>query len=306
MIEPSVIQPALREFCVSDGYRIRYRHWAPSAQASECRGIVIAMHGIQSHSGWYVYSSRRMAEAGFSVYFADRRGSGLNGAQRGHAAHALRLINDVRTLGQLARAECTEASGRQLPVILLGISWGGKTAAAAAAMYPEEFDRLALLYPGLEPRIRPTLWQRLQLNFARDFEILKRHIPIPLEAPSLFTADPAWQQFIANDPLALHTVTSSFLNAGRELDRIAATHAAKIHQPTLLMLAGDDAVIDNAQVRQRVNSFGSSHVTTLTYPGARHTLEFEPGREEIFDDLTEWLQYVAERAWRFGPEGRLF
>jgi len=283
-----MIEPSIRELTVSDGYRIQYRHWSPSP-AVNCRGVVMALHGIQSHSGWYEYSSRRMAEAGFSVYFADRRGSGLNGAQRGHAAHALRLINDVRSLSQLARQESCAVSREKLPVILLGISWGGKIAAAMAAMFPGEFDRLALLYPGLEPKIRPTLLQRLQLNFARDFEIVKRHIRIPLESPSLFTADPTWQQFIANDPLALHTVTSSFLNAGRELDRIVATHAAQIHQPALLMLAGDDAVIDNARVRQRVNSFGSSHVTTLTYPGARHTLEFEPGREAIFNDLTEWL-----------------
>lgn len=283
-----MIEPSLREHIASDGYRLKFRHWA----AENPRGIVIALHGIQSHSGWYDYSSRRLAEAGFAVYFPDRRGSGLNGFQRGHAAHAMRLLNDVRSLRQLAfdenRCSDTQATS-QLPITILGISWGGKLAAALAALFPQEFGRLVLLYPGLVTKIRPTWSQLLRLNLARDLEIVKHHIPIPLEDPALFTQVPEWQSFIANDPLALHTVSSSFLNAGRELDRIVRTHRVRIIQPTLLMLAEDDAIIDNAAVRQRVNQFGTRQLRTQVYAAARHTLEFEPNREEVFGDLVDWL-----------------
>jgi len=282
-----MIEPSLREHIASDGYRLKFRHWAPENP----RGIVIALHGIQSHSGWYDYSSRRLAEAGFAVYFPDRRGSGLNGFQRGHAAHAMRLVNDVRSLRQLAVDEIqgTATSGVPLPITILGISWGGKLAAALAALFPQEFDRLILLYPGLVTKIRATWSQLLRLNLARDLEIVKHHIPIPLEDPALFTQVPEWQSFIANDPLALHTVSSSFLNAGRELDHLLKTHGSKIIHPTLLMLAEDDAIIDNAAVRQRVNQFGTRQLKTQVYAAARHTLEFEPNREEVFGDLVAWL-----------------
>ncbi len=283
-----MIEPSLREQIASDGYRLKFRHWAPENP----RGIVIALHGIQSHSGWYDYSSRRLAEAGFAVYFPDRRGSGLNGFQRGHAAHAMRLVNDVRSLRQLAVNENhrgdAEASS-QLPITILGISWGGKLAAALTALFPQEFDRLALLYPGLVTKIRPTWSQLLRLNLARDLEIVRHHIPIPLEDPALFTQVLEWQSFIANDPLALHTVSSSFLNAGRELDRLLNTHGSKIIHPTLLMLAENDAIIDNPAVRQRVNQFGTRKLKTQVYAAARHTLEFEPNRDEVFGDLIAWL-----------------
>lgn len=284
-------QPIIRQLTTSDGYRIHFRHWPAQAGSGECQGIVIGLHGIQSHSGWYEYSSRRMAEAGFDVYFADRRGSGLNGFQRGHAVHAMRLIHDVRALRQLAVNEHSTANheGSSLPVVLMGISWGGKIAAAACALFPQEFARLALLYPGLEPRLRLTLWQKLRLNLARDFEVVKRHIAIPLDDPSLFTQSAEWQSFIANDALALHTVSSSFLNAGRALDAIVAEHGRQIQQSTLLMLAEQDEIIDNDRVRKRVNSFGCQNLRTLIYPAARHTLEFEPNREAIFTDLVSWL-----------------
>ena len=116
-----MIEPSLREHVASDGYRLKFRHWAPVHP----RGIVIALHGMQSHSGWYDYSSRCLADAGFAVYFPDRRGSGLNGFQRGHAAHAMRLANDVRALRALAINETvvgTVNSNAQLPITILGIS----------------------------------------------------------------------------------------------------------------------------------------------------------------------------------------
>lgn len=285
-----MIEPSLREHIASDGYRLKFRHWAPENP----KGIVIALHGIQSHSGWYDYSSRRLADAGFSVYFPDRRGSGLNGFQRGHAAHAMRLVNDVRSLRQLAVNEnkVTVNSDVRLPVTILGISWGGKLAAVIAALFPSEFDRLALLYPGLVAKIVPSWSQLLRLNLARTFEIVKHHIPIPLEDPTLFTQAPEWQQFIAHDPLALHTVSSSFLNAGRELDRLLKVNASQILQPTLLMLAENDAIINNAAVRQRVNQFGTRELRTKVYSGARHTLEFEPNRNVVFDELIAWLPNI--------------
>ena len=280
-------EPSIRSFTASDGYRIHFRHW----KSATPRGIVIALHGIQSHSGWYAASSRAMADAGFDVYFADRRGSGLNGFQRGHAAHGMRLINDVRALAALARNERRTSAddGRLLPLTIMGISWGGKIAATAVATFPDEFNGLALLYPGLCPLIRPNAWQRFRLNLARRFEITKTDIPIPLRAPELFTDTVEWQQFIAHDPLALHTVTSSLLNAGRDLDEVIAACAADIRCPVLLMLAGRDRIIDNQKTRVMVTRFGTSHLTSVCYPDACHTLEFEPDRAAIFSDLTEWL-----------------
>ncbi len=283
-----MIEPLIRNFTASDGYKIHFRHW----RSQTPRGIVIALHGIQSHSGWYKASSRAMAEAGFDVYFADRRGSGWNGFQRGHAVHGMRLINDARALAELAKNEHqTEFhEGASLPIVLIGISWGGKTAAAAVSLFPFEFQGLALLYPGLEPRIRPNLRQRFQLKLARRLEINKTDIPIPLRSPDLFTDTPEWRQFIAEDPLALHTVTSSFLNSGKDLDDIVANHGSGIQCPVLLMLAGRDRIINNPKTRARVATFRSNDFTSICYPDACHTLEFEPDRAAIFSDLTDWLR----------------
>lgn len=293
-----MIDAAIRTLETSDGHVLRFRHWKAETSGREAvRGIVVATHGIQSHSGWYFHSSRAMAAAGFDVYFADRRGSGLNERDRGHADHALRLINDLRQLIQLARSEHSPGvalhteSGRAVPPLtLMGISWGGKIAAAAAAVLPGEINRLALLYPGLEPLLRPSRFQRLQLRFAKDFDLRRKVVSIPLRDPALFTDNPRWQEFIRNDKLSLHAVTSGFLNAGIDLDRLFHDHAGQVTQPILLMLAGRDQIIDNTKTCARINASGSRHVTTIRYPTACHTLEFDRDRELFIRELTDWLR----------------
>src|SRR3954465_9514718 len=112
-------QSGIGEFTASDGYRHFYRRWPAGGNP---RGCVVALHGIQSHTGWYQYSSQRLAEAGWDVWFLDRRGSGMNERDRGHAPGADRLLQDVREFSTLARGN----TAGELPLVLMGISWGGK------------------------------------------------------------------------------------------------------------------------------------------------------------------------------------
>ncbi|MCP4170480.1 MAG: alpha/beta hydrolase [Fuerstiella sp.] len=272
----------VRTYLTSDGLRLHFRHWPA---AGKVRGVVVALHGIQSHSGWYEHSSQQMAAAGFEVYFADRRGAGLNEIGRGHADHGERLLNDVRQLIRLVRRE---HSGVRLS--LLGLSWGGKTAAALACTSPDSVDRLVLLYPGLVPRIRPLWWQSLQLKFARHHDMRHKTVLIPLEDPRLMTSVVEHQEFISNDPLALRFVTSGFLNSGLDLEQLVYQRADQICHPTLLMLAGRDQIMDNAKTRRLADSFSTSELTSVCYPDARHTLEFEPVRDQFVGDLVDWLR----------------
>ena len=76
---------------LSDGYETHVRWWRPPNP----RGAVLYFHGIQSHGGWYETSGGRLADAGFNVLMPDRRGSGLNRAQRGHAVSDQQIVEDA-------------------------------------------------------------------------------------------------------------------------------------------------------------------------------------------------------------------
>jgi alpha-beta hydrolase superfamily lysophospholipase len=179
--------------------------------------------------------------------------------------------------------------------VLLAVSWGGKLAAITAARRPELVDALALLYPGLCSRVQPTTLQRARLWLARQLDIRHKRIEIPLNDPTLFTAEPRWQEFIRHDPLALRDVTSGFLLAHQDLTHESLAAAPSIHCPTILMLAGRDRIIDNAATKAWAHQLGTRELTLHEYPDAQHTLEFEPHPEQFVGDLLAWLKTVAQK-----------
>jgi acylglycerol lipase len=281
------MKPQILTYRALDGYRLHYRHWRPDGDPPTLR--IVALHGIQSHSDWYWWSSRRLCEAGCDLFLLDRRGSGMNERERGHADHCDVWLNDVlQFLSELRLEE--RLSGRRISTVLMGISWGGKLATVAAARRPDLMDGLALLYPGLCARVRATRWQHLQLSLAKALGIRQKRVPIPLQDPALFTGQPSWQDYIRHDPLALQDVSVSFLLANRELDRLLPGCPEKIRHPVLLMLAGRDEIIDNVATRAYVEQFATSQNSVHEYPQACHTLEFEPDRAQIVDDLFDWLK----------------
>lgn len=242
---------------------------------------MVCLHGIQSHAGWYEESCRRLAAAGFSVSFLDRRGSGRNQQARGDTPHYHRLIDDVADYLRPLRERVAR------PMVLLAISWGGKLAIALVQRHPGLVDALALLCPGICPRIQPTLGQRLRILGA-GLTRPGRLFPIPLDNPELFTSQPRWLDFLRNDPLTLHQATARFLLHSFRLDFAVRRAARHVALPTLLLLAGRDRIIDNGRTRRFVKRFAVP-CRMIEYPEAQHTLEFEPEQVHL-SDILQWLQ----------------
>jgi alpha-beta hydrolase superfamily lysophospholipase len=270
-------------FTAGDGYVWHYRHFVPPGTP---RGVVVGLHGIQSHGGWYEHSSTRLAEAGYAVYFLDRRGSGLNQQDRGDTPTFQRLLDDVAEFLRSPQVEAVQKP--RIPVFLIAISWGGKLAVALQRAHPGLVAGLLLLCPGLFPRVRPPLVTRLGVLFSRPFAPSKR-FDIPLNDPNLFTATPRWRDFIREDPFALRQATARFLLESFRLDRYLKRVAPSVTVPTLLLLAGRDRIIRNDRTRTFVESFADPDKMILTYPEAHHTLEFEPDPERFLGDVRRWL-----------------
>ena len=199
----------LKTYTVSDGYRCHYRDY-PAAGTP--RGRVVFVHGIQSHAGWYEHSCRRLSEAGFAVSFLDRRGSGQNTEARGDTPSFRRLLDDIAEFLQPLRQQ-----EPALPLVLGGISWGGKPVAALQRRHPGLCDGLALLCPGFRPQVSPSRKERLGILLSR-LMTPRRLFTVPLSDPRLFTATPRWQQFIRDDPLSIRQATARFFVESVRLD----------------------------------------------------------------------------------------
>lgn len=270
------------QLITSDGYRCAL-HRYPAQGPVKAR--LVCLHGIQSHAGWYTRSSAAFAQAGYEVVFLDRRGSGRNEQNRGDTPSFRRLLLDLAELLQAERNP-----GQR--TYLLAISWGGKLAVALERYRPGLTDGLLLVTPGLCPRITPRFQDKLRILWSR-LTGPTRLFPIPLDDPDLFTGDPTWQAFIRADPLSLHQATARFLVESARLDAYLRWCPRAVKVPVLLLLAGQDRIIDNDRTREYVGRFGTEEQTVLEYPTSHHTLEFEAPAEQtpaFVADVLHWLE----------------
>jgi alpha-beta hydrolase superfamily lysophospholipase len=283
----------IESFQAGDGYAWRYRRYA---SAEPVKAEVVFLHGIQSHGGWYEHSCAWLCEQGYNVSFLDRRGSGLNAEGRGDAPSFRRLLDDIAEyLTKIPRAVSRGNNVGKMPVFLAGISWGGKLAVALERRHPALVDGLMLFCPGIAARVRPTLGQRLTILFTRLFRP-RKEFPIPLSDVELFTHTPRWQEFLRNDPLRLMNASARLLVESARLDGYLRFCPKYVHVPVLLLLAEHDRIIHNAKTRAFVEKFATKDKTILEYPGAHHTLEFEPDPDIFLNDVRTWLDNHAARA----------
>lgn len=273
-------------FPAGDGYPLGYRRY-PAVGTRHA--VVACIHGIQSHAGWYERSCQRMSEAGLEVFFLDRRGSGTNWIDRGHCSSYMQLRDDLFRFIDFVREQCPGS-----PVVLEAISWGGKLAAAAIKKRPDLVDALALICPGWFAKVKPTLWERIVISASFVFWP-RRPVRVPLSDPRLFTDNPVWQEFLREDPLCLRKGSSRLLMTSVALTQVVSDAPEKIHVPSLLVLAGQDRIIDNDKARAYFQRFASTDKAILEYPESHHTLEFEPDPEPFFADLIAWILRVSER-----------
>ncbi len=264
---------------MSDGYELQGRFWPASAVTDTG---VLYVHGIQSHGGWFEWSAGLLAELGVPVLVPDRRGSGLNQAARGDTPAAERWLAD---LDECAAWAVKEAGVKRLAVV--GVSWGGKLAAAWAARRPELVAALLLIAPGIFAAVDLPVWAKIGVGLS----LLtggRREFPIPLNDPALFTDNPAGRQFIQQDPFRLQRVTARFLWHSRCLDGIVKSLKVGIFQhPVSLFLAGNERIIRNQPTQAWLQRIAVAP-RVRQFAHAAHTLEFE-------SDLTEFA--AALRGW---------
>ena len=266
-----------------DGYEAYGRYWSPS----EPIGAVLYHHGIQSHCGWYQASAARLVESGYAVLQADRRGSGRNEADRGHAESADQLIGDAGS----ARDELTRRSGFSEHHVV-GISWGGKLAVAAYVADPTGVLTLSLVTPGLFPLVGVQKSEMARIGFAMLYDRAKL-FDIPLNYGSLFTSAPKWREFIDTDPPTLRRCTAGFYLASRRMDRIVAKLPKSRPVGLHLVIAGDELIINTEKTAGFVRELRWPRTQITKYERARHSLEFEADRETYFSDLAGFIKNAS-------------
>jgi acylglycerol lipase len=284
-MRPPLSPPEFHAWRMSDGYPLRGRVWR--ARGGAGGRAVLYLHGIQSHGGWFEWSASVLADAGAAVVLPDRRGSGLNEQARGDVAHRRRWLQDLDELSDwIAR------NLRPSRIDVVGVSWGGKLAAAWAVDNPNTCNRLMLIAPGVFPAVDVGPAERLRIGAALITRSTKP-FPIPLSDPALFTDNPASRAFIEHDELKLTHATARFLYHSTRLDQhLRRRPRGAIQCETALVMAGRERIIRNDPTLAWLKRVAWKHLGVHMFPDACHTLEFE-------SDVTGFEALL--RTWQNGP-----
>jgi alpha-beta hydrolase superfamily lysophospholipase len=268
----------------SDGVELHYLRW--SSGQSPPWAVVIFLHGIASHGGWFAKTGADLDKQGVAIYAPDRRGSGRSSGPRGHLDRYERALDDV---GEVVRLVAAEHTGT--PLFLAASSWAAKLAIVYAASRPAPLRGLLLLGPGLLPRVSLPPWRRVRV-VAGHIVTPTAHLPIPL-TPELYTTNPPYLDFIRADPLRLLDATAQFFWETARLDRRRRRASAAMNLPLLVLQGENDAMMDVPGTRRWFSRLGVEDKTYRAYPGAGHTLDFEPDRTRYLADVLGWLSARA-------------
>lgn len=273
-----------REFTDAHGIAIVYDvHRAEGTP----RGVVQLLHGVGEHAGRYGALIAALTAAGFHVYADDHRGHGRTGIRQHGGPEklgrlgvgGLRAAKDaVWQLTGLIRDENPE-----LPLVLLGHSWGSFLAQMLVNEHPEAFDAVilsgsALRMPGsLNPAPLNKRWAAAD---ATGYEWLSR--------------DPAIWAAFEDDPLTTGVPLLKLfgpVDAARLYGRPRKDLPRDI--PMLLLVGRDDPVGGPRSVHRLADEYrrrsGLTDVTTLVYPDARHEIFAELQQAEVRADTLAWL-----------------
>lgn len=121
---PELLQSGMEWTFQSCGETLKGRKWLPAD--SRPKAVLIAVHGTQTHAGWFGALAQELTQNGWAVYAPDRRGSGLNLKLKSNRLpepvdinHWHQWLMDLDVAVGQVRANTGGA-----PVYLLGSSWG--------------------------------------------------------------------------------------------------------------------------------------------------------------------------------------
>jgi alpha-beta hydrolase superfamily lysophospholipase len=262
-----------------DGITLKARWWRHVSP----RGLLIAAHGFGEHGGAYARMAQAVGTAlEIDVVAADFRGHGLSPGPRGVVRHFDELTCDLRSVMHWAARDRLPG-----PHFLLGHSNGGQVALRAVLEQPGSIAALILSNPALRVAMPVP---PLKLKVGR---FLLRYAPwVTLKGelrPELLTRDLAVQAEHRADRLRHCRMSAPLFFGMVEGGEMLMARAGEIRLPALMLVSGQDPIIDPAAAREFFDRAASDDKMMHLYPKMLHEPFSEQGREQVFDDIVRWL-----------------
>jgi alpha-beta hydrolase superfamily lysophospholipase len=254
------------------------RVWQPTQTV---RGVVIIVHGFNSHSGQYRWAAEQFTAAGLAVYALDLRGRGRSDGERFYVEHFGDYVSDVASLVSLARSRQPA-----LPVFMLGHSAGGVIACLYAVEHQAQLaglicESFAFEVPAPE----------FALAVLKGLSHLAPHAHVLRLKNEDFSRDPEVVAEMDADPLIANEVqpTNTVAEMVRADERLKLEFPL-VSLPLLILHGTEDRATKPSGSRLFHGLAGSADKTLKLYEGHFHDLLRDIGKESVMADILGWIE----------------
>jgi acylglycerol lipase len=259
------------------GLGIFFRSWHPNGKP---RAIVAICHGLNAHSGEYLWVGDQLQAAGFAVYALDLRGRGKSDGERFYVETMADYVNDVSKLIELAKQR-----GPGVPVYLLGHSAGG----VVSCIYTlDNQDKIAGLI--CEDFAFKVPAPDFAIAVVKGISHLAPHAHVLKLHNEDFSRDPKVVKAKNEDPLIANEVqpTRTVAELARADERLKREFPL-IKLPVLILHGTADKVTKPSGSQEFYDRAGSKDKTLKVYEGYYHDLLNDIGKEQVMADILAWI-----------------
>jgi len=259
------------------GIKIFVRSWLPETTP---RAVVVICHGVNSHSGQYLWSGEQLAAKGLAAYALDLRGRGRSDGQRFYVEDIAEYVSDVANTVTLAKSRHPG-----LPVFLLGHSAGGVTSSVYVLEHQAElagFICESFAFQVHAPGFALTAIKALSHVAPR--------LPVLKLKNEDFSRDPRAVEALNNDPLTANEIQPAITVAALvRADERLHEEFPLVTLPVLIMHGTDDKATVCKGSQFFYDTAGSKDKTLKLYDGHYHDLLNDIGKESVMADITTWI-----------------
>jgi acylglycerol lipase len=267
------------EFKGKGGTKIYYQSWKPE----NVKAAMVGVHGQAEYSGRYTHVADHFATEGIAFYALDHRGHGFSEGIRGHVDRFDDYVEDLDVFVRMVRAW---QKGKK--VFLLGHSLGGTISMTYAMKVPKRIDGMILSSPGLKPAVEvPPEFVKTLMEFSESNPT--QELPNDVD-PYVLSHDREVCEKYSKDPLVFKTVTARFATEFLVTTEKLMENAGKLRVPTLLMVGGDDKLVDPEGSKEFARRVSLKDFEIKVYDGFYHELFNEVEKEKVFRDVDAWLK----------------